>query len=198
MFNTPSIGDNAAIKSQTDKIDRIAVDGLLGTPESLGYKVNEIEKHFHNIERWFGKLAVQTATNWLDNSLTPFRAISGLNTYGADANDEAQVIGSGDTPIIPGNVKYDCYRIVIQELSSNTIWKLRMVWGTGTLADAVTANQYTTLMVKNIIATGNAGGFPVDFRMPRIASGTKLWIQAWNASDNAFCDFFIGIHEYVG
>ena len=198
MFDEMAVGDNASVKAQTDKIDKIAVSGLLGAPDSLAYKVSELESHIHNHEHWRGKLAVQTATNWMDNVLTPFRAISGANAYGANANDEAQVIGSADTPVSVGMVKYDCYRIIILALSSNTIWKLRMVWGTGTLAQAITAEQFTELMVLNIIATGNAGGFPVDFRMPRISVGTKLWVQAWNASLGATIDFCIGIHEYVG
>jgi len=50
-----------AVKSVVDGIDGIvdviddaAVKGLLGTNNSLAYKVHEIEKHFHNWERWFG------------------------------------------------------------------------------------------------------------------------------------------------
>jgi len=35
--------------------------------------------------------------------------------------------------------------------------------------------------------------------MPRRTYGTdKIWIQAKAPTDNAYCDFFIGIHEYAG
>jgi len=194
-----SIGDNAAIKAQTDKLDNAPSSGLAGTEDSIGYKVTEIEKHFHNVERWFGKLAVQTATDWADTNLTPFRAISGANTYGADPGDEAQVLGTADTPHISGGVKYDPYRISILELSSDTIWRLRMIYGAGTMVEAIAAGQYSELMVSNIVTGSKAGGTPVDFRMPRLRCGIdKVWVQAWNATDNATCDFFVGLHEYSG
>lgn len=182
----------------TSKIDSAATDGLLGGNNSLAYRVHEIEKHFHNHEHWRGKLAVQTATAWADDTLTPFRAISGANIYGAGADDEAQVLGTDDTPI-NGSVKYDPYRIVIVELSTDTPWKLRLVYGSGTMADAITAMQFTELMAVNIVTGSKSGGAPLDFRVPRLESGVdKVWIQAWNATDNATCDFFVGIHEYPG
>lgn len=193
------IGDNGAIFVETEKIDNAPVDGLDGTPDSLGYKIEEIEKHFHNHEHWRGKLAVQTGTDWFDDNIdTPFRAISGPNSYGADANDEALVIGSADTPISAGMVKYDPYRISIAALSTDTEWKLRMIYGTGTMAEAITAEQFSEVMAINIVAGSKSGGTPLDFRMPRLDIGTKVWLQAWNATDNATCDFFVGVHEYTG
>ena len=41
-------------------------------------------------------------------------------------------------------------------------------------------------------------GAPIDVRMPRIACGSKVWVQAKNATDNATIDFFCGGHEYPG
>jgi hypothetical protein len=35
--------------------------------------------------------------------------------------------------------------------------------------------------------------------MPRGTCGTtKVWVQAWNATDNATIDFLVGLHEYEG
>ena len=195
-----SIGSNSSVKNDTEKIDDAATDGLLGASNSLAYRVHEIEKHFHNVERWVGKLAVQTATSWADDNIdTPFRAISGANDYGADASDEAQVLGTDDTPIIAGTVKYDPFRISIVSLSTDTEWKLRLVYGSGTMATAITAGQYSEVMVINAVAGSKSGGTPVDFRVPRLNSGIdQVWLQAWNVTDNATCDFFIGVHEYIG
>lgn len=200
MREIPNIGDNAAISSQTDKIDNAPSEGLAGTPDSVGYRVEEIEKHFHNRERWRGMLAVQTATNWADDNVdTPYQVISGANTWGVDTDDEAQVFGTADTPIIAGTIKFDPFRISITNLSSDTPYKLRMIWGTGTMADAITAEQYSELIVENIVTGSKSGGAPTDFRMPRLNSGVdKVWVQAWNETDNATCDFFVGIHEYTG
>ena len=43
---------------QNPKIDNLAADGLLGVEDSLAYKIAEVEKHFHNWERWIGLAAI--------------------------------------------------------------------------------------------------------------------------------------------
>lgn len=181
------------------KIDALATAGLLSTEDSLSYRLGEIERHLHNRERWYGKLAVQTATDWAENNLTPFRAISGNNAYGTDPNDEAQVLGTADTPIIAGNTRYDLHKLFIVDASSTSIYKLRIIYGTGTMADAITAEQYSIVMVKIDAAAGETPNVPVPIMMRRGTCGqTKIWIQAWNAINNATIDFFVGLHEYEG
>ncbi len=82
------------------RVDQRTTNGLLGVSNSAAYRIHEIERHFHGRERWFGKLAVQTATDWADDNIaTPFVAISGNNAYGTDPGDEAQVIGTADATI---------------------------------------------------------------------------------------------------
>lgn len=158
----------------------------------------EIELHLHNRERWFGKLAVQTATDWAENNLSPYRAISGNNTYGADANDEALVLGTADTPIFAGNTRYDMHRIFVVAASSDTVYKLRFVYGSGTMADAIAAGQYSTTMIKIDPAVQSSPSVAHEIMLPRGTCGvTKVWVQAWNATDNATIDFFVGIHEYA-
>lgn len=182
----------------TAKIDGAPTEGLSGAMDSLAYRIEEIEKHHHNVERWLGKKTVQTATEWAADTLTPFQAISGANTYGADPDDEAQVFGTADTPI-NGDVKFDPFRILVINLSEDTVWKLRMVYGSGTMAAAITAEQFSEIMVVNQVAGSKSGGLPVRFRMPRLNSGVdQVWLQAWNATDNATCDFFAGTHGYIG
>ena len=189
----------AAIEPETDKIDDAATDGLTGTSNSLAYRVEEIEKHPHGRERWFGKLAVQTATNWADNTLSPYRAISGNNVYGADANDEALVLGTDDTPAIAGNVRYDLHRIMMVAASSSTVYKLRFVYGAGTMADAIAAGQYSEVVIMSDPAAAQVPHEIADVMMPRGTCGvTQIWVQAWNATDNAMIDFLIGLHEYAG
>ncbi len=181
------------------KIDSLATNGLAGVSNSLAYRVHEIEKHFHNRERWFGKLGVQTATDWADDTLSPYQAISGNDDYGGDADDEAQVLGTADTPAITDMVKYDVHRLLIVAASSTTQYKLRIVYGSGTMADAITAGQYSEIMIKEDPALFGGSGQPIDVLMPRRTCGTdKVWIQAWNATNNATVDFFAGIHEYPG
>lgn len=187
------------IKAETEKIDGLEVNGLLGVNNSLAYKVHEIEKHFHNQECWRGKKAVQTATEWADDVLTPFQCISGNNDYGSDADDEAQVLGTADTPFRAGQVKFDVHRIFIDDVSSSSLYKMRLIWGTGTMADAITAGQFSCLHLKFDGVGSTSASFPVDVKMPRLNAGVdKLWAQCWNATDNATLDFLVGIHEYAG
>lgn len=157
-----------------------------------------VEEHHHGRERWLGKLASQTATDWADDVLTPFVAISGANAYGADANDEAQVLGTADTPIRSGMIFFDFHRILIVSVDHGTPYKLRIVWGTGTMADAITAGQTSEFMVQfDNVNPQLSAGIPLYMQMPRLRSGIdKVWLQAWNATDNSEIDFLIGLHEY--
>ena len=182
------------------QISRRAVPGLAGTEDSLGYDVAEIEYHLHNTERWLGKLAVQTATDWADSNIsTPFHAISGNNAYGSDPNDEAQVLGTADTPVQAGMVRYDPHEILVVACSVTTPVKVRAVFGTGTMAAAIAAGQYSERMFHLDPAAASGQGVPVPLMMPRCAAGTcKLWMQFWSVTDNATIDFYLGLHEYPG
>lgn len=155
--------------------------------------IYEIEKHLHNRERWFGKKVVQTATDWGDEaSLTPYRAISGSGVFGADGNDEALVIGTEDTPAISDMTTYDTHRLLVTASSNANDWVLRLIYGTGTMADAENAGQYTDVMVQEA-----RKGSPMDVLMPRcMCASAKIWLRGKNGTNNATIDFFIGIHEY--
>ncbi|MDD5486240.1 MAG: hypothetical protein PHW65_01610 [Dehalococcoidales bacterium] len=157
------------------------------------------EHHEHTVERWFGAAAVPTATHWGDESrLTAFQAISGNGDFGSDLGDEAEVLGSDDTPVVAGNAKFDAHRLLIATSSVTTAWVLRLVYGTGTMADAEAAGQYTDIMTITPAAPGPANaGAPFDIKMLKLAAGTKIWIRAKNATNNATIDFFVGLHEYA-
>jgi len=182
-----------------DKIDNKASLGLAGTSNSLAYRVEEIEKHFHSRERWLGLHASPTGTNWADDVLTPFVAISGAGVYGAGASDEALVLGTDDTPVISGMTKFDVHRILVTDVDHDTPYKLRLVYGTGTMDAAVTAGQTSEFMVQFDATNPQlSAGIPVEVMMPRGTCGvTKIWIQARNATDNSEIDFLVGIHEYT-
>jgi hypothetical protein len=166
----------------------------IGKLKTIEQEIYETENHLHNRERWFGKLGVQTATDWGDEaSLAPYRAISGAGVFGADANDEALVLGTADTPATAGMTKFDAHRILVTAASVATDWVLRLIYGTGTMADAETAGQYTDTMIQEA-----RKGAPMDLIMPRTdCASCKVWLRAKNATDDATVDFFIGIHEYI-
>lgn len=159
---------------------------------------HDISEHLHGREHWFGKSADQSGNNWgTVAGLTAFQAISGNSDFGSDANDEAKVLGSDDTPVRTGKKKFDLHRIVVVDQSSTTQYVLRIVWGTGTMAAAISAGQYSLCVV---IADSTlallASGAPFQLMMPQLAAQTKVWVQAKNGTNNATIDFLVGLHEY--
>lgn len=180
-------------------LDNMATKGLTGTVDSIAYRIEAIEAHFHSRARWFGIAASPTATDKAADRLTPFVAISGDGAYGTDTDDQADVFGTADTPIIAGMLYYDFHEILVVDVDHGTPYKLRICYGTGTQAEAVTAKQYTEVML-NFDATNPqlSAGIPVHINMLRLAVDTKIWIDAWNVTNNSEIDFYVGIHEYEG
>lgn len=191
------IGDSAATGAVTTTDTVMAyikqlVTLLIETQADADYA----EEHMHHKTIWYGKKSDQT-TNWCDvNSLTPYRAISGSAAYGSDASDEAQLFSASDTlsEIGTGLVCGDFDNILIVANSSDTIYKCRLVWGTGTLAAAVSAGQYSEFMY--IRKSTDTVRLPREIKCPKIPVNNKVWLQCLNASDNATIDFYIGVHAY--
>ena len=162
-------------------------------------EVEIIETHIHNRERWFGKSADQSGDDWgIEAGLTPYQAISGNGDFGGDANDEAKVLGSEDTSSISGMTYFDPHRILVITQSVTTAYILRVIYGTGTMAAAESAGQYSDVpIISDTTKQNSAGGRPLDMIMPRCAAGCQIWIRIKNATDNATLDFLFGIHEYA-
>lgn len=185
----------------TNKIDDVATSGLAGVSNSLAYRVHEIEKHFHNYCKWFGISASQAGNDWAlsvsaAGMRNPYVAISGNADYGADVNDEAKVWGTDDT--MGADTKLDLQQLFITAASVTTIYYLRIIWGAGTMADAITALQYSEIPVVADAAQGGSIDVILPVMMPRITIGThKIWIQAKNATNNATISFLVGGHSYV-
>jgi len=161
-----------------------------------------IEDHLHHYVRWFGKLNPQTATNWcvtMDGHLAqPYRVISGNGAYGSDPGDEAKLFGTADIPIT-GMLNGDFNEILPLANSSNTVYLLRIAWGTGNLAAAIAAGQYTEFPFFRPSADNNRKiTIVTSKKIPTLVAGlpTQIWCQCQNASDNATIDFFIGVHGY--
>lgn len=180
----------------TSKIDSAESLGLAGVHDSLSYRVHEIERHFHGKERWLGKLAVQTETDWADSNVNnPFVLISGDNTWGS----AIQVIGTADTPVIAGSVYFDPHAFLVTYDDQTSPWKIRFIWDDTSSADGITDGNFSEDMWQSdtVVASRNANRTP--HMMRRIRCGIdKLWAQGWNVTNNAEARFFIGLHEYEG
>lgn len=162
------------------------------------------EEHQHHIVRWFTARAPQTATEWCwpvagHISAAPYRAISGNGDYGSDPGDTAQVFGADDIPIT-GMVRGDFDEILPVANSSNSLYICRLVWGTGTVADAVAAGQYSEFPFFRPAADNNRKVMLIPTPMIPIQIGgldVQIWIQVQNTVDNATLDFIIGVHGYA-
>ncbi len=79
--------------------------------------------------------------------------------------------------------------------SSNTVYLCRIVYGTGTLADAIAANQWSEFPYFR----GNADNVRKIQVVPTplIGINDKVWLQCMNATDNATIDFVVGVHAYT-
>jgi len=178
------------IKTQTDKITALEtkVDDAM-------IEIETIEHHFHNSEYWYGISANQTVNDWaLQNTLSPFRATSGNNAWGTEGADPAKIFGTDDTPIISGGLSGDFHRILILDNSSATVYKLRIIWDPTSAAAGVTAGNYSEFMFIKEVADKNRK--ILDIMTPKISAGSKMWMECWNATNDATIDFFVGVHEY--
>lgn len=170
------------------KIDEKAVLGLLGTNNSLAYKVHEIEKHFHNREYWFGKSATDTFFD--PTVLTEWQVVAGTG----EAYGTALQISNGDE-VEGGDVTkyFDMHKILITTVSAtNKIYKLQFLYGTGLIGAATIASE----VVGYFPATGKSAA--INFIMPRITCNNKVWIKAACETNAATLDFIIGLHTYQG
>ena len=157
-------------------------------------EVKEIEDHIHGRSRSFGISANQSGTDWaLEDGLTPYSVDSGDGAWGV----VAKVFGTSDTPIDAGNTMVDPGDILIETLQHTSNYVFRLIWGTGTSADAITAGQYTSTRFIKTTATGSGRGAPFRVKMDRIAVGTKVWAQVKNATNNSTVTFFVDAHEYL-
>ncbi|MBE3143597.1 MAG: hypothetical protein IMZ61_06700 [Planctomycetes bacterium] len=160
-------------------------------------EVHDIESHLHGKERWFGISASQAGTDWaLETSFTGFVATSGDNAWGgATATDYAKIFGTSDTPNATGADWFDVHKIKITANDSATMYRCRFIWGTGTVEEAITAGQYSEFMYIKDVADKYRQ--TLDIMMPKIAAGTQLWFNVWNATDDATMTIFVGTHEYI-
>ncbi len=153
------------------------------------------EDHQHSLRRWYGKRNPQTATQWADGTtlVLPYHAISGAATWGADANDEALLFGTADT-LEPGYLCGDFDEILVVANSSSTVYRIRFIWGTGTMAEAIIASQWSEIMFFRPNADNNRK--VQVLHTPLIDINDKIWAQCANATDNATIDFYVGVHGY--
>lgn len=178
------------------QIDKAAVDGLLGTPNSLAYRVHELERHFHSRASWFELAGTPSATHKADRIGT----VGGGGAFQIDAGDSAwgdwvQLLGEDDTPARADQVYFDPHLLVISGAERSAVYFIQFGRGASGAA-ALAAGTYTELALD---LTSKAGGEIIPVQTGRAPVGSLLWARCMcPGQDTGTLDFYIGIHEYQG
>lgn len=173
----------------------MVADSLADRVIDIQDEVGEVDQHNHNVERWWGSNGAATETNAIAATVTvPFQVTSGNDDWGT----AVPICGTGDNPVLSGQTEFDAHRLIVTDLDDQTDpWRVRIIWGSGTSAAAISAGQWSeVIIIANAVPGNRAGGAPVDVRMPPIAIGLKMWAQSWNDTNNEVLSFFWGAHGY--
>lgn len=175
-----------------NKIDSETTLGLEGVSNSLAYRIHEIERHLHGVERWYADGGGNTM---VVTSLTPWTLTANVaaNTYGAEVQfASANDVAAAEFPFTP--VKFDARRILVTTASDSDetymiqIWSGTGAFGAATLRTEIPYRTGTTFIDSQI----------VDGMMPRIAVDENLWARVKCTAGGATLAFIIGVHAYEG
>lgn len=190
-----SLNNPAVDTSELCKIDETLTDGLLGTKDSLAYRVHEIERHLHSAASWFEKATTPDGelhvADRIGNGAGAFQIDAGSDDWGA----WVQILGSTDTPARTGNVYFDPHLIIIESVEKNAVYFIQFARGDSGAA-GFAAGMYTELVYEGV--TNRDTGI-VDVQTGRAPAGSKIWARVMClGEDTAKLDFYLGIHEYEG
>jgi hypothetical protein len=180
----------------SEKIDNKATLGLLGTANSLAYRVHEIARHLHSGAAWFEEAGTPSATHFADRIGTSggggaFQIDAGNNDWGS----WVQILGSDDTPVRSGMVYFDPHLFIVEEVERAATYFVQIGRGASGAA-ALSAGTYTEL-VYAAVSNKDTGEIPVQ--TGRAPAGSLLWARCMcPGNDTATLDFYFGVHEYEG
>ena len=191
------IVDLNSILTEVRKIDLSTGTGLLGISGSLSYEALESNRHVHHYSRAFGLAAAPAGETHRADEITsnpaPFVVDAGNNDWG----DWLQLLGSSDTPVIAGVVKYDPHLIsIVSAERANAIYLIQMAAGTSGAA-GLAAGTYSDKVFTPQSAAGRPAAMPMSLRTQSV--GTKLWIRTLvRGQDTGTLGIYVEIHEYEG
>jgi len=186
------------IKPETDKIDSAETDGLLGVHDSLSYRAEEIERHLHNLEKWFGIATIPDGeihvADRMVGGIQPFILEAGDDDFG----DWIQILGSADTPVIGDQVKFDAHRFMVMSTNSTNPYIIQVVSGESADIDSkIAAEEFTEAAY--ISASNNNDSGISEIMARRTDSAKKVWARcACIGSNGSTISMYFGIHEYNG
>lgn len=159
-------------------------------------EVNEIEKHLHNFEKWFGAATTPSGethvADRMGGGISPFTLTSGNDDYGS----WVQVLGSNDTPVRSGKTKFDVHRALITSTDSTSPFKIEIITGESSgFAAKLAAEDFDEFPY--VSATNNNDSGISEIIDIRDDSGEKVWMRCVCIGQNAqTLNLYIGLHEY--
>lgn len=165
--------------------------GLSGVKDSVGYRVNEIERHFHNREVWYGAGAGNGAG--VSTSITAWTLTAGTpaNTYGSFIQ-----LGTGQIAVndFPGTTYFDLHSVFVTDVNDLSATYMIEIWyGIDTTSNATLMTQFP------FRANGSATqSSRQELKSIRIPVGMKTWARAKCGIAGKTISFLVGLHLYPG
>lgn len=171
------------------KVDDLAINGLLGTYNSLGYHVETIENYFQNTEKWYGRNAVSGLMEI--NNPAPWQLVAGAlaNTWGTEVMlSDGTVIEGGDP-----TKKYNFQRIFTVTTDVNDKTFILQFWHGLTTFAAATLR--TSTVFRSAAASERCA--VVNLMSPKSPCNYKLWARCMCETGGKYIEILIGIHTYI-
>jgi hypothetical protein len=155
-----------------------------------------IKQHHHNYEKWFGLAAVPSGevhrADRMAGGIAPFQLVAGNNTFG----NWVQVLGSGDTPVQAGKLKFDFHRVLVTGTNSTRPFNIQIIIGESSgFAAKLLAEDFDEFPY--ISATNNNDSGINETIDKRYVVGEKVWMRCVDIGGNGTnINFYIGVHEY--
>lgn len=161
------------VNTKVDKIDGASVNGLSGVNNSLAYKVEEIEKHFHNTQKVYG----YNSGFITEDAPVKIDVIGGNNAWGSELH-----IYNGDTIEAGSTTKQmDIGKMYI--VSVSTANKISVVeFLSGTVGNVITGTQVQATAVFTRVAGD-----------PMVADNDKVILTALTGSSgiNTYTTYYV-------
>lgn len=169
------------------KIDRFVTDGLAGVPNSLAYRVHEIESHLHSEQFCYGN---DGANNFEENSLDPFIITAGNSeAFGTELQIHDGTIIEGGDP----TKKFDLNTAYVTLSSSNdNNYCVEIYCGTSTFGAATRNSSFYYRTGAN-----SAEVVPIVFQSKRQICNCKIWIRCKCETDGATLSLLFECHTYL-
>ncbi len=157
-----------------------------------------VDGHHHHFERWMSEIdtpngETDVASSVLtDTADKPFTLVASAstNTFGA----WRPILGTANTPIQAGMVKYDLHRIRVHSSTTTAKnFRIQFAFGTGTATEAFNAGEWTD---EDFWHNNQTRAGPIELASRQQASGTKAWARVACIEGTGTFAFFYGLHEY--